>query len=76
MQNPFEAVHLLAGEYRLSRKDKLLPVAQGRVADLEGALRALILAGDSLKIPAKEHDRWHAAALAAEGVLNAHEAAP
>jgi hypothetical protein len=40
---------------------------------LEGALRALIKAGDGLRLPVKEMDGWHAAALAAEAILNSSD---
>jgi hypothetical protein len=69
--NHFEAVHHLAAERRLRREDEPLPMERQRqrIAELEGALLDLIRTGDSLKLPAKELDRWHGAALAAEGVL-------
>lgn len=70
---PFEMVHQRAADQRRLRDEARLPIAhqRGRIAELEGALRGLIKAGDGLRLPAKDLDGWHAAALAAEGVLNA-----
>jgi hypothetical protein len=76
--SPFAEVHRLVAQRRLDREDDLLPIAaqRSRIAELEGALRDLIRVGDGLKLPAKELDRWHGAALAAEGVLNEHRRHP
>jgi hypothetical protein len=72
VESPFETVHRLAGARRRGREDDLLPVAaqRTRISELEGALRDLIRAGDGLKL-AQASSLWHAATLAAEGVLNA-----
>lgn len=75
--NHFATILDIAEQRRQARADQLLPIAwqRQRIAALEGAPRDLIRAGDSLKIPTAEQNRWHTAALAAEAVLNSEDAA-
>ncbi len=69
--NHFCRVHEIVAQQRLNRADELLPIAhqRARITELEAALKDLLRAGDSLRLPKAQENIWHSAALIADKVL-------